>query len=115
MPLLFSAVFSRALNYDTVLKDLSNSRVFTDFELRCVCCCIRVAVLFSEALDSITNFSSQSTNSKNIFICWPPEESCGSLPGASTMKVVLFSRASDYSTLFKLSAKFFTSSLTASR
>jgi len=56
MPLLFSAVFSRALNYDTVLKDLSNSRVFTDFELRCVCCCIRVAVFVQRSLKFYNEF-----------------------------------------------------------
>ena len=40
---------------------------------------------------------------------------CGPLSCASTMKVVLFNRAKDYSMLFKLSAKFFTSPQTASR
>jgi hypothetical protein len=69
MPLLFSAVSSRALNYDTVLKDLSNPRVFTDFNRLSFACCERVAVLFSEALDSIPNFSLPSTNSKIFFIC----------------------------------------------
>ena len=38
---------------------------------------MRCCFLFSEALDSILNFSSPSTNSKNIFICWRLQESCG--------------------------------------
>jgi hypothetical protein len=47
MPLLFSAVFSRALNYDTVFNNLSNPRVFTDFQLLA---CIGVLLLRRAAL-----------------------------------------------------------------
>jgi hypothetical protein len=46
MPLLPSAVSSRALNYDTVFNNLSNPRVFTDFQLAA----LRLLVCFSTAL-----------------------------------------------------------------
>ena len=55
------------MNYDTALKDLSNLRVFTDFELLALLAANALLFLFSEALDSIPNFSMPATNSKIIF------------------------------------------------
>jgi hypothetical protein len=67
MPLLFSAVSSRALNYDTVFKDLSNPRVFTDFEPLAFACCIRVAVCVQRSLRFYTEFFVAVNKLKNIF------------------------------------------------
>jgi hypothetical protein len=60
-----STVSSRAFDYDTFLKDLSNSRVFT--ELKCLASVDALLLFFSEALDSIPNFSLSAANSKNLF------------------------------------------------
>jgi hypothetical protein len=65
----FSAVFSRALNYDTLLKDLSNLRVFADFAYRTRTARHCLVVLFSEALDSIPNFLSVATKTKILIVC----------------------------------------------
>jgi hypothetical protein len=110
MPLLFSAVFSRALDYDTAFNNLSNPRVFTDFQLFAlrwlICFCI--ALSFDQrSLAFYTEFFVAVNKFKNIFCLLTSSRIRRPFPLRCTCKVFFSTGARDYSTLFFALANFF--------
>jgi hypothetical protein len=66
-----SAVFSRALNYDTVFKDLSNLRVFAVLNRLHLACCRLLFSFIQRSLRFYTEFFLTGNNFKNIFCLLP--------------------------------------------
>ena len=107
MPLLFSTVSSRALNYDTALKDLSNPRVFTELQLRCICLLRMRCCFVQRSLRFYTEFFGAVNKFKKILFAGSHSILVAS-SSSNNLKAVLFNRAKDYSTVFDPCSNFFT-------
>ena len=100
MPLLFSAVSSRALNYDTVLKDLSNPRVFTDLNCAAFACLRTRCCFIQRSLRFYTEFFVTVNKFKIIFYLLSAARILEPLRWLTSSRAVLLNGVRDYSTLF---------------